>query len=48
MGEPDMSMVSDTGKDEHTVDIKVILGPDLGSLIDRHTTTVEYSTQHIL
>jgi hypothetical protein len=48
MGEPDMSMVSDMGKDERTVDIKVILGPDLGSLIDRHTTSVKDSTQHVL
>jgi hypothetical protein len=43
-----MSMVSDISEDQCTVDIKVILGPDLRSLIDRHTTTVEDSTQHVL
>lgn len=31
-----------------TVDVKVVLGPDFRSVVDRISTTVENSTQHVL
>jgi hypothetical protein len=49
MGEPEMSMISQLQRrSPRTVNVKVVLGPDLGSLVDRDTTTIEYSTQHVL
>jgi hypothetical protein len=48
MGEPAYQLGTGISRQSKlTVNVEVVLGPDLGSLVNGHTTSVEHSTQHV-